>query len=148
MEGKKIIVLGLLSAAAFAVLMLVFSLLIPSRIRISRATNIQASGIGNTISQLSTWKQWNDLYAGTGNVTITAVSDTLIQTLWSRGDQRIPANFVLVPRGGITVVQWYFDVPLRWYPWEKLGSITLDQQFGPPMEHSLMRLKQLLEKSP
>jgi hypothetical protein len=46
------------------------------------------------------------------------------------------------------VLQWYFDIKLRWYPWEKFGSIVFDKQLGPPMEKSLGNLKKLLEKNP
>jgi hypothetical protein len=45
-----------------------------------------------------------------------------------------------------TVVQWYFDFRLKWYPWEKFGSIVFDQQLGPSMESSLENLRINFEK--
>ena len=48
----------------------------------------------------------------------------------------------------ITIVQWYFDFRLRWYPWEKFGSITFDKQFGTSMESSLNNLKKVITNSP
>lgn len=62
--------------------------------------------------------------------------------------EKVKGEFTLHESANITVVQWYYDFKLKWYPWEKFGSITFDQQLGPVMERSLNKLKKLVENSP
>jgi hypothetical protein len=37
------------------------------------------------------------------------------------------------------------DFHLRWYPWEKFGSLLLEKSYGTKMEMGLMSLKKLAE---
>ena len=73
-----------------------------------------------------------------------------INTVWKKnGSREIQSAFNIVENeSGTTVVQWYFDFKLRWYPWEKFGSIVFDKQLGPSMEKSLLNLKKLAESTP
>jgi hypothetical protein len=76
------------------------------------------------------------------------VGDTLF-TQWQQKNARVlHSGFTWTGDNGQLVLQWYFDIKLRWYPWEKFGSIVFDKQLGPPMEKSLANLKKLLEKNP
>jgi hypothetical protein len=43
-------------------------------------------------------------------------------------------------------VQWFMDIHLRWFPWEKFSSLLLEKRYGPMMEQGLDKLKKLLEK--
>jgi thiamine kinase-like enzyme len=45
----------------------------------------------------------------------------------------------------LTVVQWQFEQKLKWYPWERLGSMMNDKILGTMMENNLNRLKTLAE---
>jgi hypothetical protein len=40
-------------------------------------------------------------------------------------------------------LQWYMDFHLRWYPWEKLGSLFYENTYGVMMEQGLTNLKRL-----
>lgn len=126
----RVIKLGIISAIVFAIILFVFSLLIPSTIRISRAVNINApkSAIYPLVTDKKNWPKWSEL-EGYDN-------------------KRVEGHFRFEESASITVVQWYFDIKLKWYPWEKFGSIIFDKQFGPPMERSLNNLKKLVENSP
>jgi len=55
-------------------------------------------------------------------------------------------NDVQVNPDSLTV-QWWFELNLRWYPWEKLGVFVYDRKLGPVMEESLDSLKRYVENS-
>jgi hypothetical protein len=143
----RFIKLGFISLIVFSAILFLLSLLIPSKVRISRAVNIYSVNIDKTIADLGTWKTWNELYNDSAKVTIISAKPDLIETIWSYKDNHIPGNFRIEHSSGTSVVQWYFDFKLKWYPWEKFGSIIFDKQFGPPMERSLNNLKKLVENS-
>lgn len=163
-----VIKLGFISLVVFALLITGFSLFIPSHIRISKATDINA-GRDSVLNQLNNpvnWKQW---YPGadtasfyresgeikgisTGNqqaLVVTGANDSTITTAmlgpgskngesgWSIYEGRTPNT---------VTVQWYMDIHLRWYPWEKFSSLLLEKRYGPMMEQGLDKLKALLEK--
>jgi len=161
----KWIKLAIISAAILFVVVFLLSLLIPERVRISRAVNIHAPQreIVATVSNPSTWTQWNEplrhaaadgvettqdqITSGNLEIVYTMVTADTIKTIWrSRKGREIMGVFSFHESGDITVVQWYFDFNLSWYPWEKIASINFDKQWGPTMEKSLDNLKQLHEK--
>ena len=43
-------------------------------------------------------------------------------------------------------LQWYSDFHLKWYPWQKLGSLFYENTYGVMMEEGLGNLKRLAEK--
>jgi hypothetical protein len=163
----RLIKLALISVVVLSLLILGMSLLIPSHVRISRAINITApkDSLVQQLSDLRNWKQWNQLisspditnqqYAATHissdqvQVELLSARADTIQTQWrQQGGKEIASGFTLHAQENTAVVQWYFDFKLKWYPWEKFGSIIFDKQLGPPMEYSLATLKKLLEKTP
>ena len=113
---------------------------------------------------MNTWAEWNEMIISqdsnkgkfdksgytspTLKVKIDKVTPDSIITSWQyRSSDPIRSGFYLVQSlSDTTVAQWYFDFHLDWYPWEKFGSIIFDQELGPPMEKSLLDLKNTLEK--
>lgn len=146
----RVVKLGIISIIVFALLMYLMSLLLPSQVRISRAINITAKAeeIYPYVARASRWKSWNTITTDSINISVLKLEPGLIQTNWNYKNRNIISSFRLEESSGITVVQWYFDFDLNWYPWEKFGSITFDRQFGGPMEASLNNLKNLIENSP
>jgi hypothetical protein len=163
----RFIKLALISLVVLSLLILGMSLLIPSHVRISRAVNITApkDSLVLQLSDLRNWKQWNALvnnpdmtnssYSNNAvtsdkvQVLLKTVKTDTIFTQWNQqGGREIASAFTLHVQDNTAVVQWYFDFQLKWYPWEKFGSIIFDKQLGPPMEYSLATLKKLLEKTP
>lgn len=149
----RFIKLGLLSAIVLFIVLLALSLLIPFHIRISRAININASQnkIYRELSDVSTWKKWNELLENNEiKVRVISSSRDSVLVSWKKSNnEEIPGGFNIIEWvRDTTVVQWYFDFHLKWYPWEKFRSIIYDKQLGPPMEKSLDNLKNLVENSP
>jgi hypothetical protein len=163
----RLLKLGIISLIVFGLIVFVFSLFIPSHVRISRAMTIGKSkaDISAYIADMRTWSGWNEMITSQDSngrfekqlytspklkVEIVRVMEDSITTSWKyqRSDP-INSGFYLVQSlSDTTVAQWYFDFHLDWYPWEKFGSIIFDQQLGPPMEKSLLNLKNTLENQP
>jgi hypothetical protein len=160
----RLLKLGLISAVVLFVVVFGISLLIPAHVRISRAVNIQApkDSIVGMIAHIPSWKQWNHMVSSQ-DLTNASYADSMllsdqlqvrrqlpggdtVKTTWrQKSGREAESTFAFHTKGEITVVQWYFDFYLRWYPWEKFGSIVFDKQLGPPMEKSLANLKKMLE---
>jgi hypothetical protein len=158
----------------FFILATGISLLLPSYQRVSRAINIAATTkkLSGTIGDLRTWAQWNRFTAASGltHVQISSPSsdsgaflssDQLQLTIVHSDPDSIVIHWDQVKGrsfdGGFNIlqlhpdsvtVQCWFDVRLRWYPWEKLSSLFYDQQLGPVMEESLNDLKLYVKNSP
>ena len=163
----RIVKLALISAVVIFGIIFLLSLLIPSTVRVSRAINIDApvDSVMLRLSDLRTWESWNEMMnnpqyknvqyteksfsADQLKVEVVSVTKDSVITDWhQQGGRDIHSGFATLTASGVTVVQWYFDFKLRWYPWEKIGSIIFDKQLGPPMEKSLNNLKTKLEKQP
>lgn len=161
----RLIKLALISVVVLFLVIWGLSLLIPSEVRISRAINIAAppDSVLHRLTNLEQWPSWNELLLHQTRVSATPTSyqsDQLtirlisrdsgrLQTTWQQQQGReLASGITWQTEGDVTVVQWYFDFKLNWYPWEKFGSIVFDKQLGPPMEKSLGNLKKLMEKQP
>jgi hypothetical protein len=160
----RLLKLLLISIVVFGLLILGLSLLFPSQVRISRAIDIDVTKekILNGVGNLQQWQYWNDMTAKE-ELTNKRFSDSLFSsdqmlvklisaspeaviTNWNRNqNESITSGFQLIGGENSTTVQWYFDFKLKWYPWEKFGSIIFDKQLGPPMESSLTNLKKFME---
>lgn len=151
----------------FGTLILALSLLFPSRVRISRAINIGAPKelVSSYVRDLRQWPTWNEMINQQELTTrkstdsifssdqmivrlVFASPDTIITSWTRRRNETINSGINLMTGGDSTIVQWYFDFKLKWYPWEKFGSIIFDKQLGPSMEASLGNLKKFMESKP
>ncbi|HJU46008.1 MAG TPA: hypothetical protein VJ647_04445 [Chitinophagaceae bacterium] len=111
----KIIKLGIISLIVFGGMFFVFTLIMPSHIRVSRAIDIQASP-----------------------VRVEEVLKDMKAT-----DSSFVYQYQVIPFDSVTAVQLYYDFHIKWYnPVQKLGSIVYDKQLGPVMEEYLLQLKQ------
>ena len=155
-----------ISILVFGILILLLSGLFPSNVRISRAINIVAplQEVRNHLRNLETWQYWNEMTrqkdltnkifsdsffsSDQMRIRLVAESSDLIHTSWNFNEnESVNGRFQLVAAADTTIVQWYFDFQLKWYPWEKFGSIIFDKQLGPPMEASLTSLKKFIENN-
>ena len=146
----RVLKLGFISLIVIFIILYLISLLIPSTVRVSRAINIEADKkfIYPLLADTLNWKKWNDLKNDKIKVDLLPSDSNLLHSKWSYGNRSIKGFYRLERIGDVTVVQWYFEFGLKWYPWEKFGSITFEKQFGPPMERSLINLKNLVANSP
>lgn len=159
--------LGIISAVALFGIILLISLLLPSHIRISRAIDINArhETIYQLVADIQQWETWNEyilayhhktvapdmIKADEMAVFITGKQDSLVTSEWQPPTgNKFGSGFAIISNAsgeGHTTVQWYFDLYVKWYPWEKFQSIVYDQQLGPVMEKSLNNLKKTAENA-
>jgi hypothetical protein len=164
----RIIKLGLISVVFFAIFLTLFSFLFPSHIRISKATDITASR-DSLVAQLADPAKWKNWFPGSDSaishylngymdgittkdgkdLILKNTSDSLIIATYKINKQRTTEtgwNIFEANTPGAYTVQWYMDVHLRWYPWEKFSGLLMEKRYGPMMEQGLQNLKNLLEK--
>ena len=51
----------------------------------------------------------------------------------------------LISNRNKTVVHWQFEQDLKWYPWQRFGSMVNDKVIGSMMESNLANLVKLVE---
>lgn len=160
----KLIRFVFISLAAMFVIGSLIGFLLPSHVLVSRAVNINASrdSIMGYIKDIEQWKWWMDgmresavkIHSSVSadlngtNVQIRSITDSTVQTDWQtrKGHpQTSTIRLIGNPSQNITVVQWQFEEQLKWYPWERLGSMMNDKILGPMMETNLNNLKKLVE---
>ena len=146
----KIIKLALISFVLIFGLLTAISLLIPSRVRISKAIDLQApkDSVRTLITDTTRWKTWHPAYQGgrqqQATITFTTISDLLITaTLSSPGKNSLLNGWQFYNHEGREsyTLQWYIDFKLRWYPWEKFGSLFYEATYGKPIEQGLSNIK-------
>ncbi|MDH7462872.1 SRPBCC family protein [Chitinophagaceae bacterium 26-R-25] len=155
----KILKLAIISAVVLFGLVFIISSFMPSTVKVSRATDIDApfDSVRKYLSDIRNWEKWN-LYVDTFtnkqypsatsltsdqvNISIVSTSDSTIKAEWHQKNTIFTSGYYLVAHDNMTTVQWYFDFKVKWYPWEKFASMVYDQQLGPIMEKSLARLKE------
>jgi hypothetical protein len=160
---------------SFIILLLLItgiSLLIPQHMRISRTVSIAAPK-DSVLAQIRDAAKWKNWYPGLDTLKPYMADGKIKGAIFDDSDPSHPVyiaiteekeNEVLatfVPRKvnsvvngwsvaegatpGTTTLQWYMNFHLRWYPWEKFASLTLEKIYGPPMEEGLANLKRIVE---
>lgn len=160
----RFVKLAIISFIVLSLVIYALSLLIPSEMRVSRAVTINANkdSVWKALKDVKAWAEWNVMLqqpltnivvdsngfkSDQLEVFIVSSPIDLIQTSWQQfGNEKIQSAFSLTAAGtDRTVLQWYFDFKVKWYPWEKFGSIIFDKQMGPGMEQSLNNLRKRVE---
>jgi hypothetical protein len=153
----RLIKLALISVLFLFLLWTAISLLIPSRVRISRAANmaVPARRVQALVNDSSQWRRWHPWFADS-NRAAKAVrfeyqersdSQTIV-LLHHPGVRDLQQAFRIYHLGGSDsiTVQWYSDFHLRWYPWEKFSSLFFEQSYGAMMEAGIHNLKAEAER--
>lgn len=165
----RLIKLAILSFIILFLLITLISLFIPSKIRISKATNIAAGDvvIDTNIKKLSNWKNWHPALKGIpGNeievlndsgikvkgtkiVIIERKNDELVTKMAANDGRPVITGFKTIShqQGDSATLQWFMDFKLRWYPWEKFRSLFYENIYGVQMEQGLSNLKELSNAS-
>lgn len=161
----KLVRLVLFSAASLFVIASLIGFLLPSHVLVSRAVDISA-GKDSIIPYLKDIRQWSAWMDGMAQaevniassteanlagtmVKITAETDSTIVSEWISKNSSVQLSTVrLIPDTlhRQTIVQWQFEQQLKWYPWERLGSMMNDKILGTMMEKNLNNLKSIVEK--
>ena len=156
----RIIKLALISFAFFFFLLTAISLLVPSHVRISKAINIgtNKATIFSQIKDTAQWKVWHPGFQQNNQqataqrpvVTTTEQNDSLIIMNLNSDNRKTMVNGFQLYNYASTdslTLQWYMDFHLKWYPWQKFGSLFYEDTYGKMMEQGLSNLKQLSEGS-
>jgi len=161
-----------ISFIVLLVLVMGISMLIPQHMRISRTMSIAAppDSVMAELRDVSKWRNW---YPGLDSAKPYMVNGELKGYILNEDDPSNPVYIsfteekkeeilaTFYPRKvnpvvngwsmekgsapNTTTVQWYMNFHLRWYPWEKFASLTLEKIYGPPMEEGLANLKREVE---
>jgi hypothetical protein len=167
----KLIKLALISVVVLFVIATLIGLLMPSVVVVSRAVDIseREDKILSEISNLNRWPNWIEgirdngfklttpdstgvgagAFVNGNDIRITRVTATTVESTWkSRKGFEQAAVLNLIPDAThtITTVHWSFTQHIKWYPWERLGSMMNDKILGPVMEKSLANLKVKIQK--
>jgi hypothetical protein len=155
----RFIKLALLSFLFLFLVVTAISLLIPSHIRISRATNIAPpkETILALIKNESKWSQWHPAFMQTDSsrkipqIKISPVSSTgseLVYQLQQENKKPVINGWKIYEHAGSDslTLQWYMDFNLKWYPWQKFGSLLYEGTYGVMMEQGLANLKKVTNK--
>ncbi len=154
----RIFKLALISFVFFFLLFTLISLMVPSQVRISKAINIGApkNGIQTAIKNTNLWHNWHPGYAKSLSSTAqlpqikpVLQNDSLIEmNLIYRSGKTIKNGWQLYQHSGTDSItlQWYMDFNLKWYPWQKFGSLFYENTYGAMMQQGLTNLKTFTEK--
>ena len=149
----KLFRLAALSIVFLFVIATAISLMIPQHIRISRAINIFGTkdSIFSLIRDTGKWKEWHPAFMPSDqqkripltHVALSSSSDSsLVVKLWQ--DQKKPVvngwQIYHVSADSLTL-QWYMDFQLKWYPWQKFGSLFFESTYGILMEQGLVNIR-------
>jgi len=164
---------GLLVVITSLFLMItLFSLLIPSNVRISRAVvinNTNATAIFQQIVPFENWKNWHPIFTADSATFNRVTKDGSFHILHRQQDivldlkdsDSSSIHFLLKLKGANDVqnelvihslpaqeavqLEWRTITHLNWYPWEKFYGIFLDQLTGASYEAALNGLRIFIE---
>jgi hypothetical protein len=158
--------LGLISVVVLFIITTAISLLLPSRVLVSRAVDIHSSNtkLNEQVGALQNWQNWmtdakgekgiytynpqsGTLTIGPAEIKMVGRTDSTITTTWSTASELTGTLRIIDHHtpDSLFTVQWQMEQHVKWYPWEKFASITKDELWGASMEKSLDNLKSILE---
>ena len=131
--------------------------MIPEHIRVSKAINIHSSKevLFDLIRNQEKWPQWHPAFMP-GNkmkdlpeikITKLTENDSSILFKFSQGNKIPVLNGWQVYRlsSDSLTLQWYMDFHIKWYPWQKFGSMFYENTYGVMMQEGLSNIKKIVE---
>jgi hypothetical protein len=96
------------------------------------------------IRDTTKWNQWypgfDTLQSQGAAISFQPSENNKVNVEFRKGDSRpIISTWQIIPyttTDSITV-QWYMHFKLRWYPWEKFGSLLYDRAYGQQMKRGI-----------
>ncbi|MGE5518784.1 MAG: hypothetical protein ACM3VS_02575 [Candidatus Dadabacteria bacterium] len=155
----KIIKLAFISIFVVFVIITAISLMFPSNVRISKATNLpnHKDSVFALVKNHANWEKWNPVYQDSAlkqqweHLQITSIANTdsnYVLQLQQEGRKPVISGWQIYhyPSSDSLTLQWYMDFKLSWYPWEKFSSMLYEKTYGRMMEQGLTNIKGLLNK--
>lgn len=147
------------------------SLLLPSKITITKSVGVNASSaeVHDYINNLRKWPEWflpmedstmNIFYTeGDASVTIkdnkgkeirldklASTPDTINVALRSPSATEVNYQFLLISQNEYnTQIVLNVNTYFKWYPWEKIKGVFLDKMSGPMYQKSMLQLEKRIE---
>jgi hypothetical protein len=148
----RIIKFGIISFFFLFLLLILISLLFPSHIRLSKATNLP-NNRQRIFALLKNDTSWHPAYNDTATAkafsslqkkVLAQTDSTFVVQLQQAGRKPVISGWQLYgpPTADSLTLQWYMDFRLGWYPWEKFSSLFYERTYGAMMEKGLANLKQ------
>ncbi|HRN57646.1 MAG TPA: hypothetical protein PLL71_14405 [Agriterribacter sp.] len=169
MRLLKQVIIGLI---VFSTILLLFSLLLPSKISVSKSVLIHASHNSVTAALLDVegWKSWNPILQDS-TAAYTVLSPQQVNWISADGvphsiqlEQFAPDSITVIIRSGnrqvfssgftvvshlqdslLTKAEWWINEELKWYPWEKFYGLFSESFRESYMDNNLQLLKQYVE---
>jgi len=151
----RLIKLAIISFLFFFLLLTAISLFIPSRVRISKAVNISptSSHILSYIGDTATWSEWHPLIQQLKvqsrqqhfrTTQLAKTDSTVIFQTQYNAQTPITSGWQVYqfPKADSLTLQWYMDFDLKWYPWQKFGSLFYEKTYGTIMQQGLENLRE------
>jgi len=169
MRFLKQFLIGLLT---FAILLLGLSLMLPSRINVSKSVLVYADHqkVNSAIADLTQWKNWNPILQNpqiqyeiatpqqvswkspdgiSQMITLEqSAPDSISITILSDGKQVFATGFNIISHQQdslLTKIEWWISEDLKWYPWQKFYGLFAESFRDTYMENTLQSLKDYLE---
>lgn len=155
----RLIKLALISFVFLFLVVTAISLLIPSHIRISKATNIAPpkDSVLALIRDRDRWSQWHPAFMAVDasrnmpptQIIPVSANDSELVFQWKQENRTPVINGWRIYEHASTdslTLQWYMDFNLKWYPWQKFGSLIYENTYGVMMERGLTNIKKLSDK--
>ena len=157
----RLIKLALISFIVFFAVIMAIASLFPSHIRISKAVTIsrQSDSVFYLINDFTQWPRWHPAFQKQNMDSVLQKhaillkrivrTDSLVTLNWQQGSKMPVVNSWQMHRFGTAdsvALQWYMDFELKWYPWQKLGSLFYENTYGRMMEQGLQNIKQIVQQ--
>lgn len=148
----RIIKLGIISAVVFFLLITLMSLLVPSKVRISKAVDLSGDRMQllASIKDVQQWPQWHPAFekgiAANQSLTVVGNTDTSFTVVIQNKKGRSVLNTWQLHHLGNDnshTLQWTMDFNLSWLPWHKFSSLFYEGTYGRMMQQGLNNLKSL-----
>ncbi|MCU0321522.1 MAG: hypothetical protein MUE72_03850 [Chitinophagaceae bacterium] len=161
----RFIKLGLISVFFLFLIVTLMGLLLPANVVVSRAVDITApkDSIFKMVADIRQWKQWVTGMNKEGvvisspteanllgtNVKITSTKDYMVLSTWKGKNGTTQESIIRVIQDSTSpkaVAQWQFTEHLKWYPWQRFGSMMNEAVMGSQLETNLANLKKICEQ--
>ncbi|MCO5240942.1 MAG: hypothetical protein M9904_12910 [Chitinophagaceae bacterium] len=156
----------------FGIILLLISLLLPSRIRISKSVLIHAphNKVMASLLHIEEWKNWNPILqdssikytiyppyradwiskdAVPNSIQLEPFArDSINMVILSKNKQVFSSGFSVVSHQQdslLTKVEWWISEDIKWYPWEKFYGLFSESFRDTYMDNTLQLLKQYIE---
>lgn len=163
-DGNKFIDVRLVKLAFISFIVLfgvvtAISLLIPSHIRLTKQVTIkpEKDRIFSLLKNKQEWPKWhpsflngmNDTLLGKITVRIVSEKDSTLLMQWQQeGKKTLNMGWQLsrFESSDPATLQWFIDFKTTWYPWQKIGSLFYENNYGLMMEQGLLNIKTEIER--